>query len=295
MAEVPRSSYALLPGDPPGVEASVTPPSAEVPAAPPPHRRSRRRHRLRRRPQIPRAAFPSTFTLLNLLSGFYAIISAAQGNLEAAAWLIAAAGLLDALDGMMARLVDGQSAFGVELDSLADIVSFGVAPSFLVYQLGLYELGLAGVVVAALPAICGAVRLARFNLTFSGKKDYFEGLPIPAQAATIVAFILVFDDESWFEGLEGGRIKILIPMVVVLSVLMISTVRFDALPKPTPRYLRAHPRKALALLIAMLLLVFLQEIGLLLTITGYLAHGIWRELYWAFRTATTDEEPEGGG
>lgn len=255
---------------------------------------SQRRRRLfrRPRPRIPRVAFPSTFTLLNLLSGFYAIINTAQGNFAAAAWLVAAAGLFDLLDGMMARLVNGTSAFGVELDSLADIVSFGVAPSFLLYEFGLYELGLAGVVVAGLPAICGAVRLARFNLSFEGKKDYFEGLPIPAQAAAVVAFILVFDNPDWFEGLMRGRLSILVPLVVVLSVLMVSTVRFDAMPAPTPRFLRQQPKKALAALVAILLLIFLQEVGLFITLMAYLAHGIGRALLWAFRTATDESEPD---
>src|SRR5690606_16254490 len=140
-------------------------------AAPTPISHRPRRHPRRRR--IPRAAFPSTFTLLNLLSGFYAIIMTAQGDFDKAAWLVVAAGLFDAMDGMMARLVDGVSDFGIELDSLSDIVSFGVAPSFLLYEFGLNRLGLLGGVLAALPAICGAVRLARYNVSFSEKKDYF--------------------------------------------------------------------------------------------------------------------------
>ncbi len=238
--------------------------------------------------RIPRAAFPSTFTLLNLLSGFYAIINAAEGQYVNAAWLIAAAGLFDVLDGMMARLVDGTSRFGVELDSLADIVSFGVAPAYLLYSFGLHHLGLAGVVVAALPAICGSVRLARYNLTFEEKKDYFHGLPIPAQAATVVAFILVFDGSLYFDAVERTQLSILVTLVVVLSVLMVSTIRFDALPRPTPRFLREQPRKALAYFVGILLMIFLQEIGLFIVLVGYLGHGIGRALLWAFRTATED-------
>jgi CDP-diacylglycerol---serine O-phosphatidyltransferase len=235
---------------------------------------------------------PSSFTLFNLLSGFYAIINAAQGNFAAAAWLIAAAMLFDVLDGMMARLVDGTSLFGVELDSLADIVSFGVAPSFLLYEFGLHRLGLAGVVVAALPAICGAVRLARYNVSFEEKKDYFDGLPIPAQAATVVAVILVFSGTAWFDPGATGQLSALVTLVVILSVLMVSTVRFDALPIPTPRLLRREPLKALALLVAVLMLIFLQEVGLLITLLVYLGHGIGRALVWAFRTATEDVDPD---
>lgn len=257
--------------------------------------RPRRRHVRRgfRRPRIPRVAVPSFFTLMNLLSGFFAIILTAQADFEKAAWLIVAAGLFDALDGMMARLANATSLFGVELDSLADVVSFGVAPSFLLYQFGLNQLNLLGVVLASLPAICGAIRLARFNVQFEGdKKPYFTGLPIPVQATFVVAFILVFDSDWWFSGLERGRVSILIPMVVVLSVLMVSTIKFDALPSPSPRYLRANKGKALALLVAILLILFLQEVGLLITLTAYLAHGIGRALLWAFRAASAeDDEP----
>ncbi len=253
----------------------------------------RRRRRVRRRPRISRVAVPSFFTLMNLLSGFFAVISTAEGEFEKAAWLIVAAGLFDALDGMMARIANAVSMFGVELDSLADVVSFGVAPAFLLYEFGLDRLGLFGVIIASLPALCGAVRLARFNVEFEGeKKPYFSGLPIPVQATFVVAFILVFHDGRWFEGFEWGRASILIPMVVVLSVLMVSTVPFDALPTPTPRYLRAHPKKALALLIAIVLVVTLQEVGLFITLAAYLAYGIGRALRWAFRTAYEEDDED---
>jgi CDP-diacylglycerol---serine O-phosphatidyltransferase len=251
----------------------------------------RRDPSLRGRPRIPPVAFPSTFTLLNLLSGFYAIIMTSQGNFVAAAWLVAAAGLFDVFDGMMARLVDGTSEFGVELDSLADMVSFGVAPSFILYEFGLYQLGLAGVIVSALPAICGAVRLARFNVTFQIKKTYFTGLPTPAQAATVVAFILVFDGTPWFDELERRALTVLVTMVVLLSVLMVSTIRFEALQPPTRHFLRTQPRKALATLIAMLLLISLQEVGLFIVLLAYIGHGVGRALLWAVRTAT-DESAE---
>lgn len=256
-------------------------------------RRPRRRYVQRgfQRPRIPRVAVPSFFTLMNLLSGFFAIILIAQMDFTKAAWLIVAAGLFDALDGMMARLANATSLFGVELDSLADVVSFGVAPSFLLYQFGLNRLNLLGVVLSSLPAICGAIRLARFNVQFDGeKKAYFKGLPIPVQATFVVAFILVFDDDSWFSGLERGRISVLAPMVVVLSVLMVSAIRFDALPTPSPRYLRANKGKALALLIAIILILVLQEVGLLITLTAYIAHGVGRALLWAFRAASGEEE-----
>ena len=141
--------------------------------------------------RIPRAAVPSFFTLMNLFCGFLSLIQVYDGNLENAAWLIILAGFFDGLDGMMARLTNGTSLFGVELDSLSDVVSFGVAPSFLIWAAGLSEMGTTGVIIASLPALAGAIRLARFNISFEGTKgDYFSGLPIPVSAAVIVAIIL---------------------------------------------------------------------------------------------------------
>ena len=261
---------------------------------PPNQRESRfrvRRRILRQRPSIPPVAVPSTFTLLNLLSGFYAIINVSYGNFAAAGWLIAAACLFDLFDGMLARLVNGTSAFGVELDSLADIVSFGVAPAFLLYEFGLNSLGMAGVVVASLPAICGAVRLARFNVSFVQKRNYFEGLPIPVQAMTVVAFILVFYDRPYFEVLGRGQISILVTLVVVLSLLMVSSIRFDAFPALSARTIRKEPLKILAVVVGALLIIFFLQTGLLIGLTLYLLHGIGRAFVWGFRAATDEEPP----
>lgn len=267
-----------------------------IPSEPAPQQRRvsrfRRRERsLRRRPSIPPVAVPSTFTLLNLLSGFYAIINVSQGNYTAAGWLIAAACLFDLFDGMLARLVNGHSAFGVELDSLADIVSFGVAPSFLLYEFGLKSLGMAGVVVASLPALCGAVRLARYNVSFVEKKDYFDGLPIPVQAMTVVAFILVFNSRAYFEVLGREQLTVLVTLVVLLSLLMVSNIRFDAFPAPSVRTIQREPIKMLSVIIGVLLIIFFLQVGLLICLTAYLLHGIGRAFFWGFRVATDDDPP----
>ncbi len=236
--------------------------------------RPRRLKRLALR-RLPPAAVPSFFTLMNLFSGFIAITQIAEGRFEQACWLIVLAGFFDLLDGMMARLTNSQSLFGVELDSLADVVSFGVAPSFLLYTFALHAFGLFGVIVSSLPAICGAVRLARFNVNFEGeKKSYFTGLPIPMQAACVVALVLnVMYLQSTFD-FTFTRLTWLIPAVVLLSGLMVSVVPFDAGPKPTASYVRAHPRKFLLYLAGLLLTLFTIEIGLLISLTVYLAVGI---------------------
>ena len=248
----------------------------------------RRRRVMRGR--ISRTAVPSAFTLGNLLSGFFSLVYASQGNLEFASWLIVWAGLFDLLDGMVARVVGSSSAFGVELDSLCDVVSFGAAPSFLIYQFGLGEMGLFGAFIASLPVLCGAVRLARFNsYTEAGeKKDYFVGLPIPAMAGLIVAFILTFEDDSWFSALERGRLSILIPLTAVLSALMVSPIQFLALPQPNPAALRKYPKRFAAFVIGLLLTLFLGEIGLLISGLAYLAVGLGGAVAWAIRVVTDD-------
>jgi len=214
---------------------------------------------------------------MNLLCGFLSIVQAADGRFEYAGWLIVLAGFFDILDGMMARLANAVSYFGVELDSLSDMVSFGVAPSFLVYKFALEDFGILGLVVSSLPAICGAVRLARYNITFDGdKKDYFVGMPIPVMAIVIVALILNFDDASWFMQQGISNLSFLMPIVFVLSFLMISNIPFDANPVPSPTYIRSHPRKSAAYGIGFLLVVILQQIGLLIVLTVYLAYNIIR-------------------
>lgn len=226
---------------------------------------------------IPRVAVPSFFTLMNLFSGFLSIVQTFEGRFDYACWLIVLAAFFDVLDGMMARLTNASSMFGIELDSLSDVVSFGVAPSVLVYVFGLREFGALGLISSALPAICGAVRLARFNVAFEGeKKDYFVGLPIPGMAAVIVALILNFNNAEWFSRYSPSNLSFLIPIVILLSFLMISTIKFDAIPKPTTAYARAHPRKFLAYAFGLLLVILLQQIGLLVVLSVYILFNLGR-------------------
>ena len=231
------------------------------------------------RSRIPREAVPSFFTLMNLFCGYLSVIQTIEGRFDYACWLIVLAAFFDVLDGMMARITNTSSLFGIELDSLSDAVSFGVAPSVLVYVFGLRNFGALGLIASSLPAICGAVRLARFNVNFDGvKRDYFIGLPTPGMAIIIVAIILNSNVE-WFSRYSPGSLTILIPIVILLSFLMISTVKFDAIPKPTTTYIRAHPKKSLAYGVAVVLLVTLQQIGLFVVLAIYLAFNIGRAFY----------------
>jgi CDP-diacylglycerol--serine O-phosphatidyltransferase len=249
-------------------------------------REARRRNRSERPP--PRVAVPSFFTLMNLLCGFLALTQVLEGAFVMSCWLIVLAGFFDLLDGMLARLTNADSPFGVQLDSLSDVVSFGVAPSFLVYAYALDAFGPLGMIVSALPALCGSVRLARYNVnTESDTKEGFEGLPIPGQAIAIVALILAAENSEWGQYLALDSLQVLLPIVVVLSGLMVSSIRFDALPTPTVQYARSHPKKTTAYALAGVLIVGLQEFGLVIVLALYLSYGIGYAVYQLIDALTT--------
>ena len=244
--------------------------------------------------RIPRAAVPSFFTLMNLFCGFLSLIQVYEGSLTNAAWLILLAAFFDMLDGMMARLTNGTSLFGVELDSLCDVVSFGVAPSFMIWAFGLREFGTPGVIVASLPALAGAIRLARFNVNFEGtKSDYFSGLPIPTSAMVIVAIIL--NDDLVRDLIDGrGDLNAIMTAVIILSGLMVTNIPFDSPPQPTARYIKSHPGPAIFGLVSIVGLIMFREVGLLVLLVAYLAIGIGRALFRLVRALQeVPPEPEG--
>lgn len=190
--------------------------------------------------KVTRAVVPSLFTVLNIFSGFRSIIHTSQGDYVLAGWFIILAAVFDMLDGIMARITKSSSDFGVELDSLSDVVSFGVAPSFLVYSIHLNTMEGLGMIISALPMIFGALRLARFNVQLVGyDKDYFKGLPIPAMAITIVSFILKYIDET--NKLSPLASSLLPFMIIVLSLLMVTTIKYDTIPKFSRRGIKQHP------------------------------------------------------
>lgn len=237
------------------------------------HRKPRVR---RKRRPLPRVMIPSFFTLMNLFCGFVSIIMIYKGNLVSGSWLIVFAGLFDALDGLMARLTNATSAFGIELDSLSDVVSFGVAPGFLIFRFGVESLSTAGIIIAALPALCGAIRLARFNVeTRELKMDHFRGLPIPAQATMLVAFYLTFNDEMYlFDHFKYGVNNVLVPMVILLSLLMVSTVPFDKIPRFSRHYIRQHRGKTILFIGYLLAIILFREYGLMAVFTVFIGKGL---------------------
>ncbi|MFE8697420.1 CDP-diacylglycerol--serine O-phosphatidyltransferase [Cytobacillus sp. FJAT-53684] len=174
-------------------------------------------------------AIPNMVTLGNLYCGFLSIGFAASGEFKNAAVLILIGMMLDSMDGRLARMLHADSTLGKELDSLADIVTFGVAPSFLVYYTYFYQFGMLGFAVAGLFPLFGAYRLARFNIS-SGKSslNYFVGVPITA-AGGILAILTLF----------GDRIPQIITTVVFTGMcfLMVSKIRIPSLKEiPLPKY-----------------------------------------------------------
>jgi CDP-diacylglycerol---serine O-phosphatidyltransferase len=199
--------------------------------------------------KITRAVVPSLFTVLNMFCGFMAIIQSGAGEFIQASWLIMLAAGFDVFDGIMARITKSSSEFGVEIDSLSDVVSFGVAPAFLVYKLQLHELGGLGILLSSLPMIFGGLRLARFNVQLAGfDKDHFVGLPIPMSALTIASFTQNFFNDTL--GVESAAAGILPWMVVVVSLLMVSKVKYDTLPKISKRTVKKEPWKFIFLALA---------------------------------------------
>src|SRR6266852_1459539 len=188
--------------------------------------------RLRRRRRIPPLRkgvylLPNLFTSAGLFSGFYSIICTLNKWYWLAAVMILVAQLCDALDGRIARLTRSTSSFGIQYDSLADLVAFGVAPGILVYQWALQPWGNWGWLAASLYVTCGALRLARFNVQVdSVEKRRFVGLPIPAAADTIASTVLLY----YFFGGEGATHKHVILLVVIyaLAGLMISNVSYNS-------------------------------------------------------------------
>lgn len=162
-----------------------------------------------------KAQLANTLTLTNISLGAFAIIHTIKGNLELSLLLIFIAALADRLDGMAARKFQIESELGKQLDSMSDIISFGVAPALLIYQAGLGSLGASGAFCTVLYIVCGAFRLARFNITESS--SYFTGLPITA-AGCILTFSYL--GNNYFSPL------VYLFLLVLLSFLMIGNFRW---------------------------------------------------------------------
>jgi CDP-diacylglycerol--serine O-phosphatidyltransferase len=178
---------------------------------------------------------PTSFTTGNLCCGFFSLIESSRGHYEIAALLIIAAGVLDGLDGRIARLTGTTSEFGVEFDSMADISSFGIAPAFMAYEWALQPFHRIGWLIAFLFVACAATRLARFNIQHGSlDKRFFAGLPSPAAAGVVSSVAVAFPDapaQLGFSVLIGA-------LVAAAALLMVSHIRyrsFKGLDLKSPR------------------------------------------------------------
>ncbi|MEW6661928.1 MAG: CDP-diacylglycerol--serine O-phosphatidyltransferase [Bacillota bacterium] len=203
----------------------------------------------------------NSITLLNLALGMLALVMILEGNVVAGAYLILLATVADGLDGKVSTLTKSTSEFGKQLDSLSDVVSFGVLPAVLAYKTSMSELGYFGFVVASIFCACGVLRLARFNVLPSG--DQFKGLPITIAGGTVAAIIL------YGEKLNSGTVLF---FVLVLSVLMISSI-------PYPKFKEALKRQNAVYIsffaFLSLVAVFLyRELFALIVMVSYVAYGL---------------------
>ena len=222
---------------------------------------------------------PNLFTAASIFTGFYAIALAYEGAFEPAAWFIFLALVFDGLDGRVARMTNTASHFGVEFDSLADIVAFGVAPALLLYLYIGESYGRIGIVVSALFIIFGAVRLARFNVTTSRiEPSVFIGLPIPTAAIMISIAVLLLEHYPHYH-----HYKILVlPFAVILSILMVSNIRYPSFKKIN--FKTFHFMRFLVGLIVIALGVFIYPIeGMAILAAGYLLYGPLRASFYLLK------------
>jgi CDP-diacylglycerol--serine O-phosphatidyltransferase len=231
--------------------------------------RRRRWSELRERRRQTIFLLPGLLTTGNLLCGFYAVVLTLDGHHEWAALTLFIGMLLDMLDGKVARLTRTTTQFGVEFDSLADMVSFGVAPGLLLYSWALQPLGRVGAGAAFLYVICGALRLARFNvLTGITDRRYFIGLPIPGAAGVVASTVLFFGTSEF----ERPWLVVLALATYLIAFLMISNIRYYSFKELN--FAKRHPFGVLLVVALGILIVFAypQSAGFLL-FAGYALSG----------------------
>jgi len=229
---------------------------------------------------------PSMFTLANMFSGYACIVYSMRGELEKAAPLIGLAIIVDILDGRVARMTGSTSQFGVEFDSLADVISFGVAPAIMAFQWGLTPLGRLGWAAGFVFVAGAAIRLARFNIQAGTvDKKYFVGLPSPAAAAVPATTIFLYP-----EGFQSPLPALaVLALVIVPGLLMVSTVRFYSFKTLDLQSRRAYPVLAL-LALGLAAITATYEIMLAVIAYAYLASG---PIMWAWSRIRRGGVPEG--
>jgi CDP-diacylglycerol--serine O-phosphatidyltransferase len=217
---------------------------------------------------------PSVFTTANLFCGFLGIVAAVKEDFYHAAIAILVAVVFDGLDGKVARLTNTTSNFGVEYDSLADLLSFGVVPSLILYLWALAPVGRLGWLAAFIFLICGALRLARFNVQVGQTPGFhFTGLPIPAAAGLVASLILIDKD---FDAFAAPKPEVILGVACGLAFLMVSNIPYRSLKNVR---LRGHHRERLILLvIPALALIFEPALLIFALFLSYITSGPFEEV-----------------
>lgn len=210
---------------------------------------------------------PSVFTSLNLICGYTSILFSSQNEFLLAGWFVVLAVLCDILDGRIARYSSLTSKFGAELDSLADLVSFGVAPAFLVFKRYFVENPLFGAACTVLFVLCGALRLARFNITPPSEKDVFIGLPIPAGAGILCT--LTISEIQYYPYFKIP--EHIIPIIIIAtSLLMVSTIEYPAMKKTQ----KTSVQRRIIALASLFVFLFFPPLYLLVISWGFAFYGL---------------------
>ena len=239
---------------------------------------------------------PNLFTSASLFAGFYSIVATLNGDFGRAAWAIIVSMVCDGADGRIARMTSSTSRFGVEYDSLADLVSFGVAPGLLVYEWALRPYGKWGWSAAFLFVVCGALRLARFNVQIDTIESVkFNGLPIPASAGVVAATILLFYK---FQYASTTKHLAILLVIFLLAFLMVSNIKFLSFKE-----LELWRRKPFTVLLGIIILLILianePQILLFSIFTLYALHGpllgifLWRKKRIRLALAGPESPAEG--
>jgi len=223
---------------------------------------------------------PNTLTLCGMFMGFYSILASLKGVYVHASYAIIIAMVFDGLDGWVARLTNSTTKFGIELDSLSDLVAFGVAPSVMLYKWALMPFNRIGWAAAFLFLACGALRLARYNVQMGSKESKaFTGMPIPA-AATIVSALVIFYHEVW--DAPPGKNYLILLLTVCLAVLMVSTLRYHG-----AKEIDFGKRKPFWILVAIVvvfvIVVMHPAIALFVFAMIYLIGGIFENIFLLYR------------
>ena len=246
---------------------------------------------------------PNLFTLAALFGGFYAIVMAMNGRFEQAAIGVFCAMVLDSLDGRVARMTNTQSAFGEQMDSLSDMVSFGAAPALIVYEWALKGLGKPGWIAAFVYCACAALRLARFNTNIGVvDKRFFQGLPSPAAAALVTGFIWIMDDAGFKEGIReiGWLVWLTFGITLYAGLTMVTNVPFYSFKDVSFR--RSVPFIVIVAIALFIALINLHVPGMLFLL--FVAYGLSGYAVFVYRRmkgqpvsviATSTDEPDEKG